>query len=80
MKWVSKNMQSMCIMEDAEFHCLMKTGQPAYWIPTAKMVATDIYIVFKQVKDCIIKMLQVSQTCVPNKLNNSHFGRVMMAT
>ena len=72
-------MRSMRIVEDVEFHCLMKTGWPAYRIPTAKTVATDVHVVFKRVKDRIAEMLQVSQTQVANKFNNSRFDRVMMA-
>jgi hypothetical protein len=52
----------MRIVEDEEFHCLMKTGRPGYRIPTAKTVATDVHVVFKRVKGRIAKMLQVSQT------------------
>ena len=73
-------MRSMLIVEDAEFHCLMKTGRPAYRIPTAKMVATDVHVVYNHVKDRIAMMLQVSQTrLVAIRSINSHFVRTMMA-
>lgn len=58
-KWVSKNLTSFRIVEDEEFICMMKTGQPSYWIPNAK-VANDVLTIFHCVKDCIAEMLQVS--------------------
>lgn len=60
MKWVSKYMRSMLIVEDEEFHCMMKTGRPAYRIPTAKTVAKDVHVVYHRVKERVGKMLQVS--------------------
>ena len=51
----------MLIVEDEEFHCMMKTGRPAYRIPTAKTVAKDVHVVYHRVKERVGKMLQVSK-------------------
>ena len=38
----------------------MKTGHPHYQIPSSRTVAQDVHVVFRQVKERIAEMLQVS--------------------
>ncbi len=59
-KWVSKSMCLLSIVEDEGFHILMKTGRPEYCIPLPRTVARDVKQVFKNTRCQISKMLQVS--------------------
>jgi hypothetical protein len=38
-QWVSKSMRPFEIVEDRGFQCLMKTGQPEYYIPSQTTVS-----------------------------------------
>ena len=53
-------MRSFKIVDDAGSHRLMKTGHLHICIPSQRTVARDVQVVFKRVKECIGKMLQVS--------------------
>jgi hypothetical protein len=75
----------MLIVEDGEFHCLMKTGRPTYRIPTAKTVAKDVHVVFHRVKEHVGKMLQVSLLfliclIVTHLVAQAYDGRLSFAT
>ena len=58
--WVAESMQPIGIVDDPGFQHLMKTGHPHYCIPSSQTVACNVHVVFKQVKDWIVKMLWVS--------------------
>jgi hypothetical protein len=47
-KWVSKSMHLLSIVEDEGFHILMKTGRLEYYIPSPRTVAQDVNQVFKK--------------------------------
>jgi hypothetical protein len=53
-------MRPLNIVDDPEFHCLMKTGRPHLRIPSPQTVARDVHTVFRNVKDRIVKILRVS--------------------
>ena len=59
----------MSIVDDPGFQRLMKMGRPHYCIPSSRTVTRNVHAVFKQVKDRISKMLQVSLH-VPDLLDN----------
>ncbi|TDL29001.1 hypothetical protein BD410DRAFT_695207, partial [Rickenella mellea] len=46
------------IVDDRGFQCLMKTGRPGYYIPSAKTVSRDVKEVFVKARQRIAKMLQ----------------------
>ena len=43
---------------------MIKTGQPSYWIPNAKLVANDVLTIFHCVKDHIQLLKKLSQCLV----------------
>ena len=61
-RWVSKSMRPLSIVEDKGFHILMKTGRPEYYIPLPRTVAQDVKQVFKNMHHQISKILQVSSS------------------
>ena len=59
-------------MKDRGFQSLMKTGRPAYHIPSPETVSRDVKKVFVQVRKRIAKMLQVGRSISSNfRLNNN---------
>ncbi|KAI9449207.1 hypothetical protein BJY52DRAFT_1097936, partial [Lactarius psammicola] len=46
------------IVNDHAFRCLMKTGRPDYYIPSAEMLSRDVKNVFVRVRERIAKLLQ----------------------
>ena len=48
------------IVDDPGFQRLIKTGHLYYHIPSLQTVAHNVHVVFKRVKDQIVKMLWVS--------------------
>ncbi|KAF8068607.1 hypothetical protein FPV67DRAFT_1414440 [Lyophyllum atratum] len=57
-RWIAESVRLFRIVEDRGFHCLMKTGRPDYWIPSASTVVCDVRLVFGRCRDRIGKMLQ----------------------
>ena len=57
--WVAESKWPFKIVKDHGFQSLMKTGQPAYQIPSPETISHDVKKVFVQVRKCIVKMLQV---------------------
>ena len=62
--WVSENLRPFSIVNDRGFQSLMKTGRPAYHIPSASTVARDVKSVFARSRKTIANMLQV---CEPSE-------------
>ena len=58
--WCAESMQSFKIVDDPGFHRLMKTRHLHLRIPSSGTVACDVHIVYKQVKERIATMLQLS--------------------
>ena len=52
-------MRPFKIVDDRGFQCLMKTGQPDHYIPSAKTVSRDVKKVFTQCRQRIAKTLNV---------------------
>jgi hypothetical protein len=66
--WVAESKRPFKIMKDHGFQSLMKTGRPAYSIPSPQTVSRDVKKVFVQVCKHIAKMLQVGISSIrPNK-------------
>jgi hypothetical protein len=59
-QWVCESMQPFKIVEDHGFQCLMKTGQPGYYIPSRTIVSWDVKQVFVNTWKHIAKTLKVS--------------------
>jgi len=59
MCWVSESMWPFSIISDWGSQCLMKTGQPEYYIPSTSTISCDVKEVFMKVWSRIAKMLQV---------------------
>ena len=57
--WISKSLRPFTIVSDHTFQCLMKTGRPAYYIPSASTVACDVKQVYTNVRIRLTTMLQV---------------------
>ena len=53
-------MRPFSIVEDDGFKTLMKTGRPDYYLPSRVTVARDVKQVFKNTRERIATMLQVS--------------------
>lgn len=60
--WVSESLQPFSIIEDRGFQSLMKTGRPAYYIPSRWTVSRDVHLVFARTRNRIATMLQVSSS------------------
>ena len=58
-RWVSESKRPFQIVKDRAFQSLMKTGRPAYQIPSPETVSRDVKKVFVRVRKRIAKMLQV---------------------
>ena len=57
--WISESLRPFKIVEDRGFQCLMKTGCPEYYIPSASTVSRDVKLVFARTRERIAKLLQV---------------------
>ena len=58
-RWVAENKRPFVIVNDRGFQSLMKTGQPAYQIPSPVTVSRDVKTVFVKAPKRIARMLQV---------------------
>ena len=61
-RWVSESLQPFSIVEDRGFQSLMKTGCPAYYIPSQWTMLRDVRLVFARTRNHIATMLQVSSS------------------
>ena len=61
-RWVSESLRPFLIVEDRGFQSLMKTGRPAYYIPSQWTVSRDVHLVFARTHNHIATMLQVSSS------------------
>lgn len=59
-RWVSESLHLFSIIDNRGFQSLMKTGHPAYYIPSCWTVSCDVHLVFVHTCNCIAEMLQVS--------------------
>jgi len=59
-RWVSENLQPFKIVTDRGFNCLMKTGRPGHYIPSASTVSRDVKEAFARTRQQIAKMLMVT--------------------
>ncbi|KAG6913256.1 hypothetical protein DXG01_008365 [Tephrocybe rancida] len=59
-RWIAECVRPFKIVEDRGFRCLMKTGRPEYWIPSAATVSRDVRLVFARARERIGKILQTS--------------------
>ena len=60
--WVTENNRPFKIVDDHGFRCLMKTGRPGYYIPSADTLSRDVKNVFVRVRGHIAKTLKVRHT------------------
>jgi hypothetical protein len=60
-RWVAESKRPFQIVNDRGFQSLMKTGRPAYHIPSAETVSRDVKRIFVKVRKRIANMLQVSE-------------------
>jgi hypothetical protein len=58
-RWVAENKRPFQIVNDHGFQTLMKTGCPAYHIPSAETVSRDVKRVFVEARKRIAEMLKV---------------------
>jgi hypothetical protein len=58
-RWVAESLRPFTIVSDRGFQCLMKTGQPNYYLPSSSTVSRDVKAVFTQTRKQIAKLLQV---------------------
>ena len=56
-QWVCESMRPFKIIKDHEFQCLMKTGQPGYYIPLQTTVSWDVKQVFMNTWKRVTKTL-----------------------
>ena len=59
--WIASNNRPFAIIDDAEFHALMKTGRPGCELPSGRTVQRDTTAVFAAAAERISKMLKVSE-------------------
>jgi hypothetical protein len=62
-RWVAESSRPLSIVKDRGFQSLMKTGRPAYWIPSQSTVARDVKLVFAKTRNRIARILKVRQPC-----------------
>ena len=60
-RWVAESKQPFQIVNDHGFQSLMKTGRPAYYIPSTETVSRNVKRIFVNVRKRIANMLQVSE-------------------
>jgi hypothetical protein len=58
--WVAESRRPFEIVSDRGFQSLMKSGRPAYNLPSSTTVSRDVKKVFVNVREHMAKMLQVS--------------------
>ncbi|PPR06686.1 LOW QUALITY PROTEIN: hypothetical protein CVT26_001472 [Gymnopilus dilepis] len=69
------------IVEDRGFKCLMKTGRPELYIPSASTVSRDVKLVFARTRERIAKLLQVTRIGIYSDLLTQEYnGRLNFAT
>ncbi|PPQ84663.1 hypothetical protein CVT26_004180 [Gymnopilus dilepis] len=57
-RWLSESVRPFKTVEDRGFKCLMKTGRPELYLPSASTVSRDVKLVFARTRERIAKMLQ----------------------
>ena len=60
MCWVAENLRPYQFVSDRAFQCLMKTGQPGYYLSHPSTISCDVKVMFAGTRKRITKMLQVS--------------------
>ena len=60
MHWVAENLRPYQFVSDRAFQCLMKTGQPGYYLSHPSTISCDVKVMFAGTRKRITKMLQVS--------------------
>ena len=60
-RWVTESMRPFKIVDDRGFQCLMKTGRPECYIPSARTVSRDVKKVFVRCRERIAHMLHVRE-------------------
>lgn len=58
-RWVAEDLRPFELIGDRGFKCLMKTGQPEYYLPHPSTILHDVRLVFVQTRRRVTKMLQV---------------------
>ncbi len=90
-KWMCESLRPFSLAADRGFLELMKTGRPAYYIPSPSTVSRDVKIVFANTRSRLGKILRVSldskQAPVPDVTHDcccdhlqAHPGRLSFAT
>lgn len=74
-RWVSESLRPFRIVQDRGFNCLMKTGRPDYYLPSAMTVCRDVKTVFARTRSRIAKMLRVCIITCSSWIQNTHFGK-----
>lgn len=59
-RWMAESKQPFNLVKDYGYHCVMKNGRPAHYIPSDKSIARDLREVFVKTQEQIAKKLQVS--------------------
>lgn len=54
-------MRPFKVVDDRGFQCLMKTGRPDYYIPSARTVSRDVKEIFIKCRQRIAKTLHVCE-------------------
>jgi len=83
-QWVAESVWPFEIVMDWGFQSLMKTGCPAYYIPSPSTVSCDVQMVFSQTQKSIAKMLWVRKASCPKRrkltINKEYDGALSFAT
>jgi hypothetical protein len=58
-QWVAESMHPFKIVDNHGFQCLMKTGRPDYYLPSAQTVSCDVKQIFMSCQKQIANMLHV---------------------
>jgi hypothetical protein len=72
-RWVAESLRPFKVVADRGFQCLMKTGQPNYYLPSPMTVSRDVKKVFARTRNRIAKMLQVCLSKI-NQYESSNFA------
>ena len=80
-QWVVESVRPFEIVRDRGFQSLMKTGCPAYYLPSLSTVSHDVRMVFTWTWKQIAKMLQVRKASCPKRrkltINNKEYDGVL---
>jgi hypothetical protein len=60
-RWIMESLHPFSIVKDRGFKCLMKTGHPEHYIPSAATVSRDVRLIFARTHNWIAEMLQVRE-------------------